>query len=163
MARYSTDRYSHPELHLALRHLRTRQGMTRPDVVARAHDQGQQLSKIYLAQCETDPQTARDPKSARQPSRDKLDIIVSALGSTMEDFEALLRERPWAPVVDAVRGHPVAHRDMREARAVSEGDEWDTTPVPLWERRRDELADLYDRASDAQRAELLAFARRLVN
>ena len=67
--------------------------------------------------------------------------MLAALGSNRAEFEALLAERPWA-------------------RRVAEGTEWDTRPAAVWDRGRDELLALYDQASDAERAELLAFARR---
>jgi transcriptional regulator with XRE-family HTH domain len=135
VARYPVDRYEHPELAAALRHLRTRAGLTRAQVAERA---GGQLSAVYLAQCEADPSTA----SARTPSKAKLDVMLTALGSNRGEFEALLAERPWAA--------PVA-----------EGREWEDRPAPVWGRARDELLKLYDAATDAERAELLAFARRL--
>ena len=131
MARYPIDRYEHPELPAALRYLRTRAGLSRAQVVAGA---GGQLSAVYLAQCEADP-----PR--RTPSKAKLDVMLAALGSNRAEFEALLAERPWA-------------------RRVAEGTEWDTRPAAVWDRGRDELLALYDKASDAERAELLAFARR---
>lgn len=135
MARYPIDRYEHPELPAALRWLRTRSGLSRAQVAARA--QGQ-LSAVYLAQCEADPSTA----SARTPSKAKLDVMLAALGSNRAEFEALLAERPWG---------------LR----VAEGSEWDAQPGAVWDRGRDELIALYDAAGDAQRAELLAFARRM--
>lgn|GEM_PF-4190261 len=130
MARYPIDRYEHPELGVALRYLRTRAGLSRTQVAARA--QGG-LSAVYLAQCES---------AARTPSKAKLDVMLAALGSNRAEFEALLAGRPWA---------------LR----VAEGAEWDARPATVWDRGRDELLALYDAASDAQRAELLAFARRL--
>jgi hypothetical protein len=145
MSRYPTDRYEHPELHLALRHLRTGQGLSRPKVVELARERGEALSQIYLAQCEADPAAARDPKSARTPSRAKLEVMLGAMGTTLEEFEVLLAARPWAGPLP-----------------VEEGVEWDAAPGPLWERRREELAELYDEASESQRTELLAFARRLL-
>ena len=135
VARYPVDRYEHPELPAALRYLRTRAGLSRAQVVARA-DGG--LSAVYLAQCEADPSTA----SARTPSKAKLDVMLAALGSNRAEFEALLTERPWAP-------------------RVAEGSEWEDRPAAVWDRGRDELLERYDALSDAGRAELLAFARRL--
>jgi transcriptional regulator with XRE-family HTH domain len=135
LARYPIDRYEHPELGSALRYLRTRAGLSRAEVARRARGQ---LSAVYLAQCEADPATA----SARTPSKAKLDVMLEALGSNRTEFEALLAERPWA---------------LR----VVEGTEWDARPAAVWDRGRDELLELYDAATDAQRAELLAFARRL--
>lgn len=135
LARYPIDRYEHPELSPALRYLRAGAGLSRAQVAARA---GGRLSAVYLAQCEADPATA----SARTPSKAKLDVMLTALGSNRAEFEALLAERPWA-----VR--------------VADGIEWDARPDAVWDRGRDELLELYDAASDAARAELLAFARRL--
>ncbi|MBE2317470.1 helix-turn-helix domain-containing protein [Solirubrobacter sp. CPCC 204708] len=125
MARYPIDRYEHPGLPAALRQLRTRAGLSRAQVAARA--QGQ-VSAVYLAQCES---------ATRTPSKAKLDVMLQALGSNRAEFEALLAAR------------------------VDEGAEWDAVPAALWDRGRDELLALYDAASGAQRAELLAFARRL--
>jgi transcriptional regulator with XRE-family HTH domain len=93
-----------------------------------------QLSAVYLAQCESETRT---------PSKAKLDVMLEALGSNRAEFEALLAARPWAKV--------------------DEGAEWDTQPRAVWDRGRDELLELYDAAPDAQRAELLAFARRLTS
>lgn len=166
MSRYPVDRYEHPELHLALRHLRTRQGLTRKQVAERSAARGEGVSVAYLAQCEADPASVSDPKSARTPSRAKLTAMLAAMGTNLAEFEALLAERPWAPVVEAVQA-PARDARRRAVAAgapvpVGEGDEWDGAPAPLWERRREELAELYDRASESQRAELLAFARRLI-
>jgi transcriptional regulator with XRE-family HTH domain len=125
LARYPIDRYEHPELPAALRFLRTRAGLSRAQVAARADGQ---LSAVYLAQCES---------GARTPSKAKLDVMLAALGSNRAEFEALLTAR------------------------VEEGTEWDDRPRAVWDRGRDELLERYDAATDAQRAELLAFARRL--
>lgn len=81
---------------------------------------------------------AQCESGTRTPSKAKLDVMLAALGSNRAEFEALLGP-------------------------VEEGTEWDSTPAAVWDRGRDELLELYDAAPDAQRAELLAFARRLTN
>jgi hypothetical protein len=132
------------ETHLALRFLRERARLTRADVRRLAALQHASVSEQYLAQCETDPAKAANPRSAREPSVDKLGAILSAVGSSPEEWEQLLRKRPWAGGARQSAGGPV-----------SEGDEW-AQPDPTLAADLAALHRALPRATEQERATLRA-------
>ena len=146
--------YRRPELGHALAWLRDRARLTQ-----RGAAEAAEVSRIYLQKLEG---------GERSPSVDKLEAVLSALGSDLDELEALLAARPWASAPDrrAVRSRVRARPEdyVRAAEAALAPAQWSSpvtaAPSPLTAGELAELRDHFVNLPRRDQEALLEEARR---
>jgi transcriptional regulator with XRE-family HTH domain len=96
----ASDKYEHPELSRALTWLRLRARLTQDQVARKVTASGESLAASYYSELERGEIKRKDKKGQQlsrpvYPSTQKLDAILTALGSDRTELEGLLASTPW--------------------------------------------------------------------
>lgn len=162
MARGPLDKYTDENLGPAIGWIRKKVGLKQPQVAEHAQELGHELSVSYLSECE---------RGVKQPSKQKLEVILESLGCNQEELEEILIEKPWD--LPANRDYS-NYSSPTKSRSRTSGFDVPAQPLgaflsqasdleakPTREQEAQELSDIFLASSRSNQLTMLSFARNI--